>query len=69
MPNWYHVQQDVKSVYLYGSLKEMVFIKQLVPALVLKGAENKVCLHNKSIYCLIQNGMNGILNWIIFYTM
>ena len=55
MLSWYHCQIDVKAAYLYGSLKETVYLEQ-PKGFVQKGSENKVCLLNKAIYGLHQSG-------------
>ena len=53
--NWCHFQVDVKSAYLYGTLKEPVYMRQPT-GFVVKGAERKVCLLQKAIYGLHQSG-------------
>src|SRR5205814_4200572 len=52
---WRHAQLDVKSAYLYGNLKETVYMKQ-PKGFIKKGEEKKVCLLKKTIYGLHQSG-------------
>lgn len=54
MLKWYHCQIDICSAYLYGILKEPVYMKQPTGYEV-RGSEHKVCLLTKSIYGLHQS--------------
>ncbi|UYV74129.1 hypothetical protein LAZ67_11002199 [Cordylochernes scorpioides] len=71
---WKHVQLDVKSAYLYGNLKEKIYMQQ-PDGFKLKGSEDKVCLLEKTIYGLHQSGrewnkeLDSILNSIGFETI
>ncbi|UYV78561.1 hypothetical protein LAZ67_16002003 [Cordylochernes scorpioides] len=71
---WKHVQLDVKSAYLYGNLKEKIYMQQ-PDGFKIKGSEEKVCLLEKTIYGLHQSGrewnkeLDSILNSIGFETI
>ncbi|UYV71409.1 hypothetical protein LAZ67_8003042, partial [Cordylochernes scorpioides] len=58
---------DVKTAYLYGELKETVFMRQL-EGFIQKGEENKVCKLEKSLYGLPQSGKcwNKKINEILY---
>ena len=52
---WNCAQLDVKSAYLYGKIKEVVYMSQPT-GFVEKGHENQVCLLNEAIYGLHRSG-------------
>ena len=41
LKNWYFASVDVQSAYLYGTLKETIYMKQ-PPGLIVKGKEHWV---------------------------
>ncbi|UYV67773.1 hypothetical protein LAZ67_5001955 [Cordylochernes scorpioides] len=58
---------DVKTAYLYGELKETVYMRQ-PDGFIQKGEENKVCKLEKSLYGLPQSGKcwNKKINEILY---
>jgi hypothetical protein len=51
--DWEIHQLDVKTAFLYGDLKEVIFMKQL-EGYIIRGCEHKVCKLNRSLYGLKQ---------------